>query len=208
MIKTKQDLKEYINYEKQLYNAKKASIGFLPLLSERSIIWRFISLLRYEEYHMNNHHKFRYLYYKYRRVKLGRKVGFNIGPNVIERGFLMYHVGSVLINAEHIGKNFLCNINCALIAGGHDAGHPTIGDDVVIGYGSTICGDVNIANGIAIGAHSFVNKSFNEEDICIAGSPAKKVSNNGSKTWGGAIFLPPSKTNSFGFLTPRLNPTY
>lgn len=116
---------------------------------------------------------------------MGRRCGFNIPINCIDKGFVLFHIGSVLINAENIGKNFLCNVNVAMIAGGHDNGHPTIGDNVVIGYGSVVCGNVKIANGVAIGACSFVNKSFSEENICIAGSPAKKISNNGSKTWGG-----------------------
>lgn len=45
-------------------------------------------------------------------------------------------------------------------------------------------GGVHLANGIAVGANSFVNKSFNEENITIAGSPALKVSTGGKNKWG------------------------
>ena len=38
-----------------------------------------------------------------------------------------------------------------------------------------------IANGIAIGANAVVCKDFFEEDITIAGVPAKQISNKGSK---------------------------
>ena len=116
---------------------------------------------------------------------MGRKCGFNIPINVIDKGFLMFHIGNVLINAEKIGKNFDCGPNVACIAGGHDGGHPTVGDNVALGYGATLCGNITIANGIAVGACFFVNKTFLEENICIAGSPAKKISDNGSTTWGG-----------------------
>jgi serine O-acetyltransferase len=44
-----------------------------------------------------------------------------------------------------------------------------------------IDGEIEIADGIAIGANSYVNKSFKEPDITIAGCPAKKVSDKGSK---------------------------
>ena len=44
-------------------------------------------------------------------------------------------------------------------------------------------GGVYITDGIAIGANSLVNKSFYEENIAIAGNPARKISNNGSNTW-------------------------
>jgi serine O-acetyltransferase len=58
---------------------------------------------------------------------------------------------------------------------------PTIGDNVFIGPGAKIFGDIIIASGIAIGANSVVNKSFLETDITIAGVPARKVSNRGSR---------------------------
>lgn len=183
-IKNKKDLYNFLNYEQKLYQAKKPSL-FGPVLSERKIIWRYICLLRYQEYFTNTNRRLLALFFKFKRITLGRKYGFNIPINTIDRGFLMYHVGSVLINAEKIGKNFNCNINVALIAGGHDGSIPTLGDNVVIGYGSVVCGGVNIPSGTAIGACSFVNKSFFEEGTCIAGSPAKKISNNGSDTWGG-----------------------
>jgi serine O-acetyltransferase len=184
-IKTKKDLQSFVQYEKQLYGAKHASLGITPVYAEKSIIWRFLSLLRYEEYHINTRHRLRAAWYKFRRVKLGRKVGFNIGPNIVDKGFLMFHVGPVLINAESVGQNFVCNTSCALIASGHDCGLPSIGNNVIIGYGSVICGNVTIADGVAIGACSFVNKSVLEPNICVAGSPAKKISSNGSSTWGG-----------------------
>jgi len=38
-----------------------------------------------------------------------------------------------------------------------------------------------IADGIVIGANSVVNKSFTEENITIAGVPAKKINNKGRK---------------------------
>ena len=36
-------------------------------------------------------------------------------------------------------------------------------------------GNISIANGTAIGANAVVNKSFSEENIAIAGVPAKKI---------------------------------
>ncbi|MEE9362099.1 MAG: hypothetical protein V3U92_05820, partial [Cellulophaga sp.] len=38
-----------------------------------------------------------------------------------------------------------------------------------------IYGDITLTNNIVIGANSVVNKSFNESNIAIAGSPAKKI---------------------------------
>jgi serine O-acetyltransferase len=41
-------------------------------------------------------------------------------------------------------------------------------------------GPIRIADGIAIGANSVVNRSFEEPGITIAGAPARKVSDRGS----------------------------
>lgn len=56
---------------------------------------------------------------------------------------------------------------------------PHIGNNVFIGPGAVIVGDIKIADNIAIGANSFVNKSFLEEGITIARVPARKVSDKG-----------------------------
>jgi serine O-acetyltransferase len=58
---------------------------------------------------------------------------------------------------------------------------PTIGDNVFIGPGAKIFGAITIANGIAIGANSVVTRSFLEPNVTIAGIPARKVNNKGSK---------------------------
>jgi serine O-acetyltransferase len=58
---------------------------------------------------------------------------------------------------------------------------PKIGNNVFIGPGAVIVGPIEIADGIAIGANSYVDRSFTEPDITIAGVPARKVSNKGQK---------------------------
>ena len=94
------------------------------------------------------------------------------------------HLGSILTNSRvKVGENCTIHINTALVAQGTNSGVPTLGNNIVIGVGVTILGDVRIANGIAIGANAVVNKSFIEENIAIAGCPAKKISNNGDSTW-------------------------
>jgi len=44
-------------------------------------------------------------------------------------------------------------------------------------------GSVTLGSGIAIGANAVVTKSFEEDNIAIAGVPAKKISDNGASTW-------------------------
>jgi serine O-acetyltransferase len=58
---------------------------------------------------------------------------------------------------------------------------PKIGNNVFIGPGAVIVGDIIIVDNIAIGANSYVNKLFLEPGITIAGAPATKVSDKGSE---------------------------
>ena len=55
-----------------------------------------------------------------------------------------------------------------------------IGDNVWIGPGAKIFGKIFIADNIAIGANSVVNRSFAEQNITIAGIPAKKIKDSGN----------------------------
>lgn len=71
-------------------------------------------------------------------------------------------------------------VNIGTKAGYEDVA-PKIGDNVYIGPGAKIFGQIAIADGIAIGANSVVNKSFLEPAISIAGVPAKKISERGSE---------------------------
>lgn len=185
MIATKQQLLDTLNYEKRLYRKKRFYL-FRPVLSESSIAWKYVCLLRYEEFFTNTNHKLMAFIFRFIKVLLGRKYSIQIPINVVDPGLLMYHPMNIVINAAHIGKNCSIQFGVSMVAGGHDGSIPTIGNDVTIGAASVIIGSVYIADGIAIGANSTVTKTFREKNICIAGSPAKKISDNGSKTWGGS----------------------
>jgi serine O-acetyltransferase len=51
---------------------------------------------------------------------------------------------------------------------------------VFMGPNSVIVGPIEIADGIAIGANSYVSRSFLEPAITVAGSPAHKVLDRGT----------------------------
>lgn len=58
---------------------------------------------------------------------------------------------------------------------------PKIGNNVDIGVGANIIGDIKISNNVTIGANSLVNKSIKEENAIFAGIPAKKIGENNEK---------------------------
>lgn len=121
-------------------------------------------------------------YYSYRVISLGLKCGFTIARNCVGKGLSLAHVGNVIINSSaKVGENcrIHAGVNIGTAAGTSDQ-TPTIGNNVYIGPGAKIFGKNVIADGIAIGANSVVNKSFEVPNVTIAGVPAKIISQHGS----------------------------
>lgn len=186
MIETKRELEDWLNYEKMKYSIKWGGVKKL-LGSEKATIWSYQKRLRLTEYYFNTNKKMRYILSKVILNYKSNKYGIHIGLNVFERGLQIMHLGPILTNGRaRVGRNCSVHVNTALVAQGVSDDVPKLGDNIVIGVGATIVGNVWIANGIAVGANSLVNKSFYEENIAIAGVPAKKISNNGTQCWGKA----------------------
>jgi serine O-acetyltransferase len=153
-------------------------------------LWKYEKLLRKEEYLINCKGRlWRPLLYitKIRKSRLGLKIGaIGIPPNVFGPGLSIAHYGPIVVHPNaRVGKN--CRIhNCVLIGVAaaypfNPTAVPSIGDNVFIGPGVSIFGRITVASDIAIGANSVVNRSFDEPGITVAGAPAKKISNKGSK---------------------------
>lgn len=88
------------------------------------------------------------------------------------------HYGLIVVNAKSkIGA--YCDIHQGVNIGQNKDDNDVliIGDNCWIGPGVKIFGKIEISNYVAIGANSVVNKSYLEENITIAGVPAKKISN-------------------------------
>ena len=99
-------------------------------------------------------------------------------------GLSIAHYGTIVVNSNaKIGKNCRIQEGVNIGASGNERA-PQIGDNVFIGSGAKIIGDIVIADGIAIGAGAIVVKSFTDKNITIAGNPAKKISDHGS-----AVFI-------------------
>lgn len=115
---------------------------------------------------------------KYHR--LGVKLGFTIPLNVFDEGLSIAHYGTIVVNSNSvIGKNCRIQEGVNIGASGGDKA-PRIGDNVFIGTGAKIIGDVVIGDNIAIGANAVVTKSFVDNGITLAGVPAKIISHNDS----------------------------
>ena len=114
-------------------------------------------------------HKIAGLYCKSIWNILGLLCGFSIVLNCFEKGLSISHIGTIVVNHKaRIGEN--CRLHVCTNIG---TGSPQIGNNVYIGSGVKIFGEIKIANGIKIGATAVVNKDFHEKGRTIVGVPVK-----------------------------------
>ena len=111
------------------------------------------------------------------------KFGISISYKTqIDRGLLIGHFGGIVVN-QHvvIGKN--CNLSNQVTLGksnrGSYKGYPTIGDNVYIGPGAKVIGNVKVGSNAAIGANCVVTKDVPESGV-VVGVPGKVISLDGS----------------------------
>lgn len=150
-------------------------------------IWKFQRLLRKIEYYNNCKSgiaKIHMLFLKCKFHNLGIRLGFSIPINVFGAGLSIAHRGTIVVNPlAKIGKN--CRLHTCVNIGtqaGASSEVPTIGNNVYIGPGAKIFGNIKIADNIAIGANAVVNKSFDIPNITIGGVPAKIISQKGTES--------------------------
>ena len=142
--------------------------------------WELQKSLRKLEYYQNckkgTLNKIYYLYLQYLFRRKSISLGVIIPENVFGPGLAIAHYGTIIVNHNaRVGKNCRIQAGVNIGASGGDDKAPLIGDNVYIGPGAIIFGDIRIGNNVAIGANSTVNKTFDENNILIAGSPAKRI---------------------------------
>lgn len=176
-IKSKEQLREFLELEYQRFPIHgRRYISYLLQLSEGAALRKHTKLLRYTEYHMNTGHKLRGAFYWAKLMRLQNKYSMHVPINCCDKGLTIFHVSPIIINANaSIGKNCVLSPMAAVINADINDLAPKIGDNVNLGTGCKILGDVTLADGIRVGAGAVVTKSFLEPGISIAGVPAKKI---------------------------------
>ena len=108
------------------------------------------------------------------QIPAGTKIG---------KGFYIGHFGCIVVNPDAvIGDNV--NISQGVTIGqtnrGPRKGTPRIGNNVYIGPGAKIIGNIAIGNDAAIGANAVVTHDVPDNAV-VAGVPAKIISMTGSR---------------------------
>jgi len=171
MRKYLQDLFKFI---KQNDPSVKSNLELFLYPGVKAIIYYRLSKFFYD----------RKLYYisRYILEKCKRKTGIEIHPGakIGKNLFIDHGFGVVIGQTAVIGDNVIMYHGVTLGATGKEKGgkrHPNIGNNVLIGSGAKILGNINIGDNVKIGANAVVLKDV-ESFTTVVGIPAKNVSKN------------------------------
>lgn len=180
MLTTFKETKDCIKSDFEIINGK---INFRKLMM--SLLFepgfKYIFWMRLTQYFWLNMKSLRFPLFVISRAILKHyayKFEFDISYRAdIGPGFSISHFGYIIIrSATKIGKN--CWVRPGLCIGKKsvedDSEGAVIGDNVQIGVGANIFGNVKIGNNVSIGAHSIVLKDV-PSNCVVAGAPAKII---------------------------------
>lgn len=124
----------------------------------------------------------RYLYWKIVYKFLSQIKNVMIPFHVFEEGLLIMHLQNIVVSSQvHVGKHacIFQNTTIGIKLGFDDRGKcPQLGNGVTICTGACLCGDIQIGDGITIGANAVVTRSFSSPNVVIGGIPAKVIGQN------------------------------
>ena len=107
-----------------------------------------------------------------------RKTGIEIHPGAtIGKNFFIDHGAGVVIGETTVIKDNVTLYHGVTLGGrGNNKGkrHPTIGNNVLIGSGAKILGNITIGNNVKIGANAVVLNDINDNTTAI-GVPARMI---------------------------------
>ena len=178
-IKTRAQLKETLAIECARYPLSlRRIVPYLLQISEGAILRRHTVLLRKTEYYRNTGHRVLAALYEARLMRLQNRHALHIPLNTCGKGLQIFHLFPVCMNGN-VTVGEYCRILPNVSVIGDDTAAdlaPTVGDHVTLGIGCTLLGGITIADGVTVGAHALVNKSFLEPGITVAGVPARQLS--------------------------------
>lgn len=175
-IKTRGDFKDFLWADLNARGHQRLPLFSkfrTPITHYQYTMRRLELLLNYKHYPvMRAYCSFFYLRFK----QLGVRLGFQVPPYTCGPGLVLVHWGSIVISSKsEIGSH--CRIHSCVNIGAGGNGAPVIGDNVYIGPGAKIFGDIKIGDNVVVGANAVVNKTF-PGNVTIAGVPAVIVADN------------------------------
>lgn len=169
MIRNRKELRFYILADRMMNRGVfKLSFGqkvknlFLP-----DFVMQYLETMRKLSYYRNKGNLI-WVYYHWRFQRLGLKLGYSIGPDVFGYGLVLNHYGTIVVGLKnHIGNYAIIHSStCITSTNKH------IGDGLSLSTGGKITSCQSLGNDVTIAANSVITKSFDQDNILLAGMPA------------------------------------
>jgi serine O-acetyltransferase len=156
------------------------------ILKNDPSIHSIIEVFLYPSFKVKLYYKISHFLYKKKRFliariiseKAKRKTGIEIHPGATigKNLFIDHGMGVVIGETCIIGDNVTLFHGVTLGGTGKEKGkrHPTIGNNVFIGSGAKILGNITIGNNVKIGANSVILESI-PDNVTVVGIPGKII---------------------------------
>lgn len=113
-------------------------------------------------------HYFKKIYWGRKYGKYSLKLHCQINCSNIGGGFFFEHPNIVINKSAIIGNDLHCIGNNCI--GSTDKGAPVLGNNVFLGFGAIVIGDVKIADNVKIGAGAIITKDILEPGSIVVGN--------------------------------------
>lgn len=187
LINSRAELKSILAYEKKIYQNFMGGGKYQAVLRclkqhPDYYTWKYVKQLRKTGYYYANRKKnvfyaIAYFWNCRKKNTLGRKLGIEMHEGLCGKGLTIYHTQGIVISGmAQIGEDFVLHGNNCVGNDGITLDKcPTIGNHVRLGVGAKVIGDVHIGNNVTVAAGAVVIDSFEEDNIVLAGIPARIV---------------------------------
>ena len=151
-------------------------------------------VLLYQGFHALFYHRQAHWLYKHKHFFLARALsqfarhmtGIEIHPGakIGKRLFIDHGMGVVIGETTIVGDSCVLYQGVTLGGTGNETGkrHPTLGNNVTVGTGAKVLGNIRIGNNVKIGGNSVVVKDV-PDNCTVVGVPGRIIKRNGCRVF-------------------------
>ncbi len=155
-------------------------------------------ILFYSGFHAVFFYRFSNIFWKFKLKFFARFLSFlskiftgieiHPGATIGKRFFIDHGLGVVIGETAEIGNNVTLYQGVTLGGTSLESGkrHPTLGNNVIIGAGAKVLGDINLGDGVRVGSNAVVINDV-LPNVTVVGIPAKSTSDKDQKTFSDFI---------------------